>query len=67
MPEMELWAAARAAGLDMERLWRGEYDPKFLARVIAYHNLSTLVEMHREDARLARQESEQRKQRGRRR
>lgn len=63
---MELWGAAVAARLDLERLWLGQYDPKFLARVVAWHNLTTLIDMHRQDAALAKQEADARKQRNRR-
>lgn len=63
---MELWSASRAAGLDLERLWRGQYDPRFLAKVVAWHNLTTLIDMHRQDAALAKQEADARKQRNRR-
>ena len=38
------------AGLDLERWWEGDYDPEFMVHVLAYHNLSRLVDAHQNDA-----------------
>lgn len=48
--EFEIWQAAHTAGLDMERLWRGSYDPRFLEKVLAWWHLRNLVDLHNADA-----------------
>lgn len=45
-----LWEAAVAAGLDLERMERGEYSPRFLETVIAWWNCHGAYELHVQDA-----------------
>jgi hypothetical protein len=47
------WEAAVAAGATMDELYRmerGEYPKWFVAKVMAWHNVHSLVEAHKEDA-----------------
>ena len=46
----EGWRAAAAAGLDLERWENGGYDARFMAKVVAWHRLSGLVEQHSQQA-----------------
>ena len=40
-----------AARLDLEKWDSGEYPPKFMARVVAWHRLTGLVDVHKDQAR----------------
>lgn len=46
----EAYEAIVAAGLDLEKYEKGEYDHGFLARVIAWHRGHVMVRQHSEDA-----------------
>ena len=47
----ESWTACVAARLDLEKWDSGGYPPKFMARVVAWHRLSGLVDVHKDQAR----------------
>jgi hypothetical protein len=47
----EEFDACIRAGLDIERWQKGEYDRDLMARVVAWHRLSGMIEAHVEDAR----------------
>jgi hypothetical protein len=44
------WEAAHAAGLDLWKWEQGEYPRWFRTRVIAWHNMHSLIELHKQDA-----------------
>ena len=46
----ETYEALVAAGLDLWRYERGDYDTKFLARVVAWHRAHKMVRQHSEQA-----------------
>ena len=46
------WQAVERAGLDLERWTSGGYPAWFMAKVVAYHELSVLVEQHSQDAQI---------------
>ena len=50
VPSFEQWEAAAAAGLDLWRWDNNEYPRRFMARVVAWHELHALIELHKGDA-----------------
>jgi hypothetical protein len=44
------WEAAIAAGLDILRWYNRDYPRSFMAKVVAWHKLHTLVRIHSEEA-----------------
>lgn len=46
----EGWRAAIRAGLDLERWESGGYDPRFMARVVAWYRIEGMIEQHASQA-----------------
>ena len=49
----KIWEAAIAAGAsldEMERLEQGHYSNAFLAKLVAWYNMSEAIHMHSEEA-----------------
>ena len=49
-PAFGEWEAATSAGLDMYEWETGKYPTWFMARVLSWHKLHRLVEVHTQDA-----------------
>ena len=49
-PSYEGWVAAHYCRLDMERWDTGDYDPRFMAKTIAFYRLHGMIAMHTRDS-----------------
>lgn len=61
-----LWDAAIAAGATLEELQRlddGVYSSRFQAKLVAWHKLHQLIELHSHDAAMRKAEKEAKKKR----